>query len=279
MKKLFTNILVPVDLAKDADTSIREAIGIADQLKCHIHFLHLVQENGEMDDSVFNYLKTDILERYKERLHPSLSITITRQQGAPEKNIIEYYNRNMIDLILLCQARKTFPFFFNKSVPVDLNRLIKKVSCPVLTIYGHPVIPFMKNIVLPVGDLLPRQKLLFATYLAKLSHSTIHLISTRSTGEKSQGSHAEVRESLYKSYRLLRDNTDLPVECLAVPGNNLAEVTWDYAKKINADLILVYPGKESLLSGFLNGLRSRYLNGTWSRSLFNLSSIPVMTVS
>ena len=78
----------------------------------------------------------------------------------------------------------------------------------------------------------------------------------------------KARESMYKSYRLLRENTDLPIECLTVPGENLAEIAWDYARKIKADLILVGSGKESLLSGFLNVLRSRVLQGLGARSLF-----------
>jgi hypothetical protein len=112
------------------------------------------------------------------------------------------------------------------------------------------------------------RKLLFATYLAKLSHSTIHLVSP---GGGTVGAAGEERESLQKSYRLLRENTDLLVECRAMPDENLAEAAWSYAKKIKADLILIGPGKESLLSGWLNALRSRWL--------FNVSRIPVMTVS
>jgi hypothetical protein len=114
------------------------------------------------------------------------------------------------------------------------------------------------------------RKLLLATYLAKLSHSTIHLVSSGGKSAVVPGP-GEDLGSLQKSYRLLRENTNLSVECGAMPYENLADAAWAYAKKIKADLILIGPGRESLLSGWLNTLRSRWL--------FNVSRIPVMTVS
>jgi hypothetical protein len=73
-----------------------------------------------------------------------------------------------------------------------------------------------------------------------------------------------------RSYRLLRENTDLPVECRAFPGKSLADAAWSYAKSVKADLILIKSGRESHLSGPLHAFSHRYL--------FNASRIPVLTV-
>jgi len=117
---------------------------------------------------------------------------------------------------------------------------------------------------------------LLATYLARTAGSTIHLVSVDG---RSVDTSRESGESLFRSYRLLRENTSLPVECLKMPGENLAEVAWRYAREIKADLILIHPGKESRLSGWFRGIFTRPLYELYSRALFNVSRIPVMTVS
>lgn len=192
---------------------------------------------------------------------------ITRQTGPVINGILEYYSRNGIDLILLGR--------FRRAGAIHVNMLLKKIDCPVITIYKQPAASGLKNIVLPVGDHLPMRKLLFATYLARITHSTIHLVTAAG---KSGDPDEKSIETLQKSYRLLKENTDLPVQCMTLPGGNLAEITWNYARGIKADLIMVSAGKESLLSGFLNGLRAKYLHGAWSRSLLNISRIPVMSI-
>jgi hypothetical protein len=268
MDKLLNNILVPFALWDNADGAVQKAIEMANQIQCNVHILLFMQAHvGEESSGIAN-LKRTIHQRYQPRLDPSLSLTICSREGQAERLIVEYYRKHNIDLILLARTGGAFWKTGRSAFPVNVNRLVKKVQCPVLNITLEPGVPSMKNIVLPVGDVLPVRKLLFATYLAKISRSTIHLVSA---GGKASGPPGEGMESLQRCYRLLCENTSLPVECRTMPGDNLAEVAWSYAKKIKADLILIGPGKESHLSGFLSALRSR--------SLFNASLIPVMTVS
>jgi nucleotide-binding universal stress UspA family protein len=268
MEKLFNNILVPFALWENADGAVQKAIEMANQIQCHVHILLFMHAHIGEESSGIAHLKKTIHKRYQPRLDPSLSLTICSREGTPEKLIVEYYRKHDIDLILLARTAGAFWKTGRSSFPVNVNRLIKKVQCPVLNVTIDPAASAIKNIVLPVGNVLPVRKLLFATYLAKLSRSTIHLVSA---GGKYSGQSGEGMESLQRSYRLLRENTNLPVECRTMPGENLADVALSYAKKIQADLILIGPGKESHLSGFLNALRSRFL--------FNASLIPVMTVS
>ncbi len=268
MEQLLNNILVPLALWESADSIINKAIGIANELQCHLHLL-LFTKATDTHESI--HIKTTIQQVYQPRLDPSLSLKICSREGQPENLILEYYRKNEIDLILVARTKSAFWKIMHPSFSVHVNRLMKKVNCPLLIItMGQNTLttPSMKNIVLPVGSLLPMRQLLFAIYLAKMFRSTIHLVSAAG---KSDGSRAHEMESMQKAYRLLRENTNLPVECRTMPGENLAEAALIYAKTIEADLILIGSGKESVLSGFLNALSSR--------RLFNVSSIPVMTVA
>ena len=109
---------------------------------------------------------------------------------------------------------------------------------------------------------------MFASYLAKKYNSKIHLLSIAADERESE---ADRNQYLYKTYQLLRDNTNLSIECHTIRGHNIADSTLRFARKINADLIVVNPGKESRLSGFVNKL--------FDGSLFTESRIPVLTIS
>jgi len=263
MKKLFNNILVHIDREGQAGEALQEALRIGGQWQCHVHLLYSAGA------------RKDLMERYRP-LENTVPMTFFELQGPPEKNIIEYCLRHEIDLILLEREKRPFWQVFRRRDDISIEGLLKKVRCPVLTVFGQPVLSSIRNIVLPVGQGLPMRKLLFATFLARIAGSTIHLVSIDGrSGETSKAS----GENLYRSYRLLRENTSLPVECMKMPGENLADEAWRYAKEIKADLILIHPGKESLLSGFFKGFFTRPLYELYSRALFNVSRIPVLTIS
>ncbi len=188
-------------------------------------------------------------------------MTIANRQRPAEEGIIDFSRKFNIDLVILSRTAPSFLKWNHPFFPLNQNRLLRKIRCPVLNIGSGQGIPPIKNIVLPIGEHFHVRKLLFATCLARPSHSTIHLVAAEG---------CEPAGSLHRSYRLLRENTDLPVECRSLHGVNLADMAWTYAKKIRADLILIQYGSESHLAAPLNAFSHRFL--------FNASRIPVLTV-
>jgi hypothetical protein len=166
---------------------------------------------------------------------------------------------------------------FRHPVGADVDRLVNKALCPVLSVFEQPSFSSLQKIVLPIGDHIPMRQLVFATYLGRTVNSTIHLVAPGSSNDPNfnDGSH----DNLHKCYRLLRENTNLSIECQASPEEDPEEAAWDYAKKIKADLILTSPGKGSLHAGFWNKLRSKFLKWPGAHSLPNTFSIPIMTIS
>ncbi len=274
MKKLFNNMLVPVDHLED-EGIVQQALLMADRLQCQVHLLyHAPTAQGQGD---IGKLKAAIRRRHPLLADPAISLEVYTDPAFPEKQIVDYSKRHPVDLILLVKKKRSGIPLFRHQGHADVDRLVDKTLCPVLSVFDEPSISSLKNIVLPVGDHLPMRQLLFATYLGRTANSTIHLVAP---GSSQDGVYAgEARGNLHKCYRLLRENTNLSIECLASPEENLAEAAWDYAKKIKADLILTSPGKESMLSGFWNRIRNRFIQRLGSRSLSNTSHIPVMTIS
>lgn len=265
-------MLVPVD-REDDEGIVQQALAMAECLQCQVHLLYHVpagQHEGDVEE-----LKAAIRKRHPFLATPGISLEINTDPTFPERQIVDYSKRHAVDLILLVRKKRAGHSFLRTGA--DMDRLVDKAFCPVLTVSGQPGLPSIKNIVLPVGDHLPMRKLLFATYLGKTGNSTIHLVAPTNSNDAHIAT--GVRDNLQKCYRLLRENTNLSIECQASSEENLAEAAWDYAKRIKADLILTSPGKESMLSGFWNNMRSKFLRRLGSRSLPNTSQIAVMTIS
>jgi len=274
MQKLFNHMLVPVDLADD-EGIVQQALHIAGRLQCQLHlFYHVPSAHGE---GAAGRLKTMIRERHPFLTDPSISLEVNTEPAFPERQIIDYTKRHGIDLILLVRKKKPGHPLFQHPVGADVDRLVDKALCPVLSVFEQPSFSSLKKIVLPVGDHIPMRQLVFATYLGRTVNSTIHLVAPGSS--HNHGFAVEARDNLHKCYRLLRENTSLSIECQASPEEDPEDAAWDYAKKIKADLILTSPGKASMHDGFWTRLRNIFLKRPASHSLSNTFSIPVMTIS
>jgi len=273
MNKLFNHMLVPVDLADD-EGILQQALHMAGRLQCQVHLLYHVPTAHNAGAA--GRLKAFIRQRHPFLADPSISLEVNTESSFPEKQIVDYSKRHSVDLILLVRKKKPGHPLFYHPAGADIDRLVNRTHCPVLSMFEQPSSTSLKNVVLPVGDHLPMRQLLFATYLGKTVNSTIHLVAP---GSDDPDFAIEARGNLYKCYRLLRENTNLSIECLSSPGENLATAAWDYAKKIKADLILTSPGAASRLSGFWQKLRSKFLRRLGFRSQSDITSqIPVMTI-
>lgn len=278
MNKLFNKILVPVEFSKQTSQVVSKAVMIANQFKCDLHLVfaenggmadadkHLVEvlTEGELTD--YEVKLQDLKAAFLPQLEHGLQLVTVMHKGSREQYIISYALQHRIDLIMVEKPRSILPMRFSRSF--NINRISKKTGCPVLTVKGSAELEAIRNIVLPVDAHLPLRKVMFASYLAKHFNARIHLIALSEPGEEVD---VEKKAYLYKTFQLLRENTNLNIECHTVHGGNIADTTLQYATDINADLIVVNPGKEMLLSGFVNRL--------FARLLFNESRIPVMTVA
>jgi nucleotide-binding universal stress UspA family protein len=274
MTKLFNNILVAIDYSQRSELAVERAVDIANHFNCHVHLVlaethglisweHQPADGGPVPGPDNNQARLyQIQNKYSDQLATGLSMFVSIRKGNKSKSIIEYTLRNQIDLVILSNTGGLLSRGFN------IHEITRRVECPVLSVRGGASSERLLNIVLPVCGALPIRKIMFASYLAKKYDSTIHLLSvTPDVLDANSGNN----QYLQKAYQLLRDNTNLSIECHTMPGHNIAETTLKFAEKIKADLIVVNPGNESVLSG----LFSRLFRGF----LFNESRIPVMTIS
>lgn len=281
MKKLFNHILVPVHFNRNTAMLIEKAIQVANRFTCDIHLLYVQTPvltipyvydghfpgtmSAESYEESASKLK-NLLDEYRSHLDDGLLMTSAIAMGSWHLMIKEQVITKHIDLVVWPRnERKTFSSGFSN---LDVNLLSQQTQCPVLTVTQDFDADHLQNIVVPVDDFLPIRKLTAATYLARHFNAVIHLMGGRSASFVYDKQKARC---LTRSYQLLRDYTNVKVHCSTQQGHAIAEDTLAYAKNVNADLIVVNTGKESILKGWFN---------RWMRNyLYKQSDIPVLTIA
>jgi hypothetical protein len=268
MYKLFNNILVPLAVDRHCDIAVEKAVQLSAQYHCDVHLLYLHSKSfwkrwSPTADAESKMKLGMVRDRYITQMPKGCMLHVSMREGNAGSVLSQYIAVNSIDLILTQKQHRTFGF----DGGFDINRLAANTGCPVLSLQTNPCLQGIKNIVLPVADQLPLRKIMLAIYMARDSNAAIHLISLSANNSAAQKRYVY----LEKAYQLLRENTRLPIRCKMVVGENIADTTLEYARKVEADLILVKAGEESLLSGPMNRLFSKFL--------FNRSTIPVITVA
>jgi len=265
-------MLVRVYSSNELRSITQRAVEIAGKLQCNIYVLFIIKEAkffgpGKHPFFRLGQNKPDQFEQEIEFLnnqqdgyeeaYPSLFFQYSIRKEKSLNDTISYCLKQDIDLILFFEKRHMS--FGNVRKKIAINRLATKVDCPVLNVNCHAGSFNFKSIILPINSFLPLRQLMFASYIGKLFHSKIHLISLNGNNKLHMTDQAELG-SLYKAYHLLLDNTNLPVDCMAISAKNIEEAAFQYAKEINADLVLLNSDRESFFTGIKKSLHVKSLS-------------------
>jgi nucleotide-binding universal stress UspA family protein len=274
MQKLINHILAPVSSGKLSDLVAERAARLANHFQSSLHLMYaepaavvpFLSVSGENFKGNARRKLSVLEECVGNLLEPGLPFFVTHCKGDLQRKISEYAIRNFIDIIVVGGSPNYLPGSLFGSF--SINGLARRSKAAVLTITEGLALENVQNIVLPVVANLPMRKVMLTAYIARKFKAKIHLIGLTKRNPLTSANDALY---LYKTFQLLRDNTNLDVEYHILPGENIADKTLEYAQNIGADLIVVNPGKELLLSGVVNKLFARFL--------FNQSPIPVMTIN
>jgi nucleotide-binding universal stress UspA family protein len=111
-----------------------------------------------------------------------------------------------------------------------------------------------------------REKVPYTAILAKQFHSEIHLLSVRLSHIKS------IEKQLHQYVEQVAgylDNQKIPYKIEHLQGDNLTDMTLDYACSVNADLISIMTEQEKSVSNLLLG--------SYAHQMINKSYIPVLS--
>ena len=279
MERSFQKILTLIDYSDTSFHAAEESAFIASKLNSELHLLHISPdenspglltpglpffESPEKEEEEY-YTKVGHLEKIKKDLNRRYGVSIMcfESRGTFIDIVKRHVENYLIDLIVLgARKRNWLKEIFNES---KANSVIRSVDCEVLCVQPQSKTDKLKQIVLPIGESVPRKKIGIAYELAKRFAAKIHLIALNKQEKVIDN---KSTEALVASYQYLRDITNIPLECRTIAGRNLADAAVHYAEVIEADLILIDEGAESDLKKI----------AMWKGTIVNYSSIPVLSV-
>jgi|SRR3954468_9293788 len=269
-------ILIPIDFSETAFIAIEHAAFIAQTFKAELVLLHVVERHWEQ----FNIIQpemvvpnpseiTQIIERKLEQVAADVfakygvKSTAITSDGRIFSEIVSISQEHNIDLIVMgTHGTKGFVEFFIGS---NTYKVVTQSDCPVLSVQKHANKVGFKNIVLPIDDSPhSRQKVSHAIAIAKTFGSTIHVVGLHESGGDKQFKLKleQIEEYIKKA--------GLESTSKIFKDTNQAKISQEYAKAINADLIIIMTDQDENISG--------RLLGSYAQQIVNHSAIPVISI-
>jgi len=260
----FREILIPVDDVTDSDVAVKKVLELYESTETTIHLVFIIRyigwhnffttgRGGQEDKKTFIKQRKvqaeaklrDTKNKIRSQSKYSLVITKVLAEPAVTNTLIRYINQNHIDLIVIPkQKQKRFVLFPG----ININKITRVTGSVVLTVtpscLQHPI----KCILLPVYSFIPERKIELASAFAKKYNSHIYIITILDNNEEKA---KIIADAFYLTYKKLKDYGHTP-HYKVLSGIHSADLLLRYAQQINADMILLNPGKESTISGIIN---------------------------
>jgi nucleotide-binding universal stress UspA family protein len=276
MRYRSNNILALVPTCDDGKQILQQAMFFQKSLGMKIFIYHITEEPSFFE-KIFHAKRT--LNLRADTLHKLQKLA---EQTIPADLIKKYtyrvkYGKTLP--ILLRQSKKGgYEFLIiNKTgpdcalEPVEIDRLISRSFCPVLTINKDYLVNQIKKIIIPVDvSQTTQKKLLWATYFAKKYHAKITIVSALTFNIETKQSLAW-RNSEKLKHMLMQRGIECEVKVIKAKGKEKHDVILEYIEKENPGLVIIRTHQESNLSNTQIGMFvSKIIHGC---------KIPVFTVN
>ncbi len=272
-------ILIPIDFSETSMLAIEHAGFTAQLFKAELVLLHVVEKHWEQFSIVAPELRvsppSDLMNAIEKKLG-EVAITIRSKYGVKSTTVLSTGNifneilsiskEQSVDLVVMgTHGTSGFVEFFIGS---NTFKMVTQSDCPIISVQVHSEKLGFKEILLPIDDSAhSRQKVNHAIVLAKHFASKIHILGLADSDDETERKKFEIKLGQIEEYI---KKCDLPYSRKTVDGKNQAKTSYDYAKSINADLIVIMTDQDENITG--------RLMGTYAQQIINHSKIPVMTI-
>jgi nucleotide-binding universal stress UspA family protein len=273
-------ILIPIDFSDQSLVALNQSPRLAKFYNAELTLLYVI-DDGNLLNKVLKKksdevgLKKEIQSKLNElgekitkKYHVRVNTLITR--GRIYKEILEMAEK--IDTkIILMGTYGTLDGEKKSSIGSNAFKVIRDSECPVITIKGKHVREGCKNIVLPI-DLSKesREKVNSAIELGKLYGADIHVVSVLYKLDKERA-HKLAKQVEHVKKFIKEAGVKCTTELKTVKGKEtLAEAVINYAKKVDADLIMIMTQQE--------GQKKPMFIGSMAQDVINNSDVPVMSI-
>ncbi len=257
-------IVVPWDFTEVAENALSQAVMIAKILDNKIVLLHIAKKEKEIEEAKAKLIEVAQSAATKHEVEVEAEV----KEGTIFTTIGEYTKDNE-DINLVVMGTHGMKGMQKLTGSWALKVIVSSYA-PFIVIQDTPK---EKNsfdkIVFPVNFKSEnREKLIWAIYFGKIFNATIHFIK-QEVSDKNLVKKVNQNLSFAKKY-LSKYNVNY--EIATSEASNLAQGTIDYAKSIDADLMLIMTTKNIGTIDYVLGASEQFI-------IANTAKIPVMCVN
>jgi nucleotide-binding universal stress UspA family protein len=256
-------LLVPWDFTEVAESALQHAIKVANKLNNQITLIHVVKtlKKGEEANKELHKDIEKLNEKYGIELH---SLVL---EGSLFHVISDYASENNVSMVIMGTHGIKGMQKFTGSYAL---KVIVGSKIPFIVIQDDPTKKdVFKDIVFPLDYRTEaKQKLQWALFLVKYFDVKINIIVPTI---KDKALNAKLMGNVHFAEKIL-DKYDCDYELHKIEGSNSAEESIAFAKKIDADMILIMTTKGIGITDYVLGAQEQYI-------IANTEKIPVMVVN
>ncbi|MDA3904707.1 MAG: universal stress protein [Bacteroidales bacterium] len=269
------NIMVAMDFSTGALNALDFAIKIANSSQSNIILVWIDTCNTK--ETTLDLCKNEIRRDAKLELHRIVEeksdllkagkIKIKMRKGKVYQELALQAKASETELIVVgTHGISGFEEFWIGS---NAYKVISYASCPVISVQvDYDIKRPIKTIVLPIDNSIDStKKVPMAVKLAKAFESEIHLLSIYTTNLASIKK--KVDRSMMEAEKYLIKES-VPYIIKMVQSTNLPISVVDYAKKVNANMIVIMTDQEKA--------NLNILMGDYSQKIINISTVPILSV-
>ena len=256
-------ILVPYDFTEVTEYALQHAIKISTHLKNRIQLIHIVKSDKEVPEAE-KRLKQEIKkfnEQYKIDLDPVVLA------GNLFHEVSDYASNNNVSIVVMgTHGIKGM----QKITGSWALKVIVGSKIPFIVIQDPPSKKeIFKDVVFPLDFKKEgKEKVNWALFLAKYFDVKIHIITPKLKDASLQ---KKLRINVNFAEKIF-DNHNVNYDIQTSDAARLGEETIDYAKKIDADIVLIMTTKGIGFTDYMLGAKEQYI-------IANNAKIPVMCVN
>jgi len=265
-------IIVPLDLSDESLNGLNLAMMMATKTGANILLVHVIGKNTgdyynqmENENQLAQTKFEGILRKYKEKVSLNFTLSYIIKEGKVFKEIADLADKHEEALtVLSTHGASGFEELF---IGGNAYKITSHSKNPVITVRRSKIPSNIDNIVMPLDmTFQTREKVPYTVEFAKKFGSKIHLLTIRLSNLKSIEKKLHQYAEQVASYL---DNHKVPYTVEHLHGGNLTDLTLDYSRSIDADLISIMTEQEKSASNLLLG--------NFAHQMINKAYIPVLS--
>lgn len=272
IKKIMKTIIVPMDFSDESHTGLDLSLMLAAKSGANIQMVHVIGKNsGNYPDQLEKGNQPEkskfeeIVQKYKEKSKSGLNLSYTIKEGKVFEEVTDLADKyEDVLTVLSTHGASGFEELF---IGGNAYKITSHSRNPVITVRRGKTPSNIDTIVLPLDiTFQTREKVPYTAELAKEFGSEIHLLTIRHTNLKGIEKKLHQYANQVASYI---ENFSVPYKVEHLYGNNLTDLTLDYSRSVDADLISIMTEQETSASNLLLG--------SYAHQMINKAFIPVLS--